>query len=374
MSFEKLTEYLDSMPDLGIPGCDLRVWRAHQPVYAHWTGEADAGKPMTGKETYWFYSTTKVITMTASMQLIEQGRLALTDPVSKYLPSYGQITVRDGNRVRPAKNVMTIEHLMSMRGGLNYDCDSPAIRACVGRYGSAATTVQLAEALALQPLDFEPGTHYQYSLCHDVMAAIVEVVSGERFSEYVQRHIFDPLGIRDLTFHPTQDQIRRLAARYHWDRPRHPVAEDHFSLEYRLSDAHESGGAGLMGDVDSYMLLADALANGGVGKSGAQILKPETIEIMRMDRQSDVTRRDMPERFAVDGYSYGLGVRVHLFETRNRSPIGEFGWDSAAGAWVMMDPEHRLSAFFASHVLNGELIYSEYHPRIRDLIYESMGI
>ena len=120
MNFSKLTDYLNDLPQEGVPGCEMIVWRDHKEIYRHTAGEAKGG------ETYWLYSATKVLTMTVTMQLIEQGKLRLSDPVAKYLPAYARLTVQDGDTIRPAKIVLTLEHLMAMQGGLDYDITAPA--------------------------------------------------------------------------------------------------------------------------------------------------------------------------------------------------------------------------------------------------------
>lgn len=371
MNFDALTRYLDTLPERGVPGCDLTVWLEHRPIYRHVSGESRPGRPMRGDETYWLYSATKVFTMTAAMQLIERGKMALSDPVSRYLPAYGSLTVDDGGVLRPARTVMTLEHLMSMQGGLDYDLDAPAIRACLKRYGQP-TTRQMVDAFAEKPLLFDPGTRFRYSLCHDVMAAVIEVVSGRSFGAYVRENLFEPLGIQNLTFAPTSEQSRRLAAAYRWDEEERPLSTGSQENPYVLSARYESGGAGLMGDVDSYILLSDALANDGVGRTGARILTRASIDEMRRDRLKGASRTDFDTLCRKVGYSYALGVRTLVDASSSRSPLGEFGWDGAAGAWTMIDPDRHLSAFYAQHVLNCGRAYDEFHPAIRDLIYEGL--
>ena len=373
MNFDSLSRYLDALPSKGVPGCAMIVYRDHEPIYRHMAGEGRPGRPIRGDETYWLYSATKVFTMTAAMQLIERGAMQLTDPVSKYLPAYGELTVRDGDGVRPARTVMTLEHLMSMQGGLDYDLESPAIRACLEKYGERATTRQIVDSFARQPLNFDPGTRFRYSLCHDVMAAVIEVASGKGFAEFIRENIFEPLGMKDMTFHPTPEQIGRLAGRYQWDAQEqlHPI--EYLNNPYVLSPRYESGGAGLLGNLDSYVLLPDALANGGVGRTGARILSPRFIEEFRRDRQKGACRADF-DLCGKLGYSYALGVRTLVDASASRSPIGEFGWDGAAGAWTMIDPEHHLSAFYVQHVLSCDRAFREFHPAIRDLIYDCLDL
>ena len=372
VNFDALTRYLDRTAERGIPGCDLVVTLGHEVIYRHMSGERGPGKPMRGDEVYVLYSATKLFTMVAGMQLIERGAVRLDDPVSKYLPEYADLTVLDGGEVRPARTVMTVEHLMTMQGGLDYDTDSEPIRACLAKYGQAATTRQLAAAFVQKPLLFDPGTHFRYSLCHDVMAAVIEVASGLRFGEYLRRNVTEPLGMRCMGFSLSEAQLSRMASRYHWDAQERPVEEARTGNFCRISEAHESGGGGLMGDVDSYILLPEALANDGVGRSGAHILTRASIDAMRKNRLTGDSRRDYDVLCEKRGYGYGLGVRTLTDPATSRSPVGEFGWDSAAGAWSMIDVDRRLAAFYAQHVLNCKRAYDEFHPAIRDLIYEGL--
>ena len=191
MNFQKLTEYLDQLHEVGIPGCDMAVYQDHKLLYRHCAGHRDHEKkqPMQGNETYCLYSCTKVFTTCAVMQLVEKGLIGLDDPVSNYLPEYDEVQVKDENGAHPARNVMLIRHLMSMQAGLDYDLHAPAIDALVEETKGEATTRQIAAAIAKKPLQFEPGSMYQYSLAHDVLAAIVEVVSGKKFSEYLHRTV-----------------------------------------------------------------------------------------------------------------------------------------------------------------------------------------
>lgn len=371
MNFDSLTRYLDSLPSKGIPGCDMIVCLNHEPIYRHMTGEGRPGQPMQGNETYWLYSATKVFTMAAGMQLIEKGLLKLDDPVSKYLPEFAELTVLDGKETRPARTVMTVEHLMSMQGGLDYELNTPAIRAAHKQYGEKVTTRQLVSALARQPIHFDPGTHLRYSLCHDVMAAVIEIACGKSFGEYVNENIVEPLGMKTMTFHPTDADFSRIAACYQWDKRERPEPRTPLRNIYALAPLYESGGAGLLGDLESYILLTDALANDGVGRSGARILTRESIDEMRRDRLNPDSKKDFDEMGKV-GYSYGLGVRTLVDNSLSRSPIGEFGWDGAAGAWTMVDVDRHLAAFYVQHVHNCGRAFSEVHPTIRNLIYEGL--
>ena len=375
MNFSKLTAYLDTLSSVGVPGCDLAVWRGHEPIYRHAAGFSDeaGARPVRGDETYNLYSCTKVFTTCAAMQLIERGVVSLDDAVSDYLPAYAKLTVKDGDGVRPAKRVMTVRHLMSMQSGLDCEMETAAINGAIEALGSAATTRQLVEAKAKDPLQFEPGTDFLYSLSHDVLAAVIEAASGKRFSEYLRENIFEPLGLKTVGFRVKTGDEGRMAAQYEFnDAEKRPVLMSRDSNNYRLTPNYESGGAGLISDVADYIAFADALACGGIGQNGARILSPEMIQLWSANQLGPNGRRTF-DAWRRLGYSYGLGVRTRVnTDIGGRGQIGEFGWDGAAGAWAMIDPVNHLSAFFAMHVRNFGYCYDVIHPNLRNLIYEAV--
>lgn len=375
MNFDQLTAYLDSFDELGVPGSDTVVWQDHKPVYRHFRGCSDyEGKvPVNGQETWFMYSATKMFTCTAALQLIEQGKLSLETPVCEILPAYTMLTVAEGDHTRAAKRPVTIRHLMTMTAGMDYDLDAKAIQNALALYGQEATTRQLVDAMAHKPLCFDPGEDFKYSLCHDVLAAVIEEVSGERFSEYLEKHVMGPLGIRHMTFRMDDYTREHLSALYSRESGETlPVPQ---KCRYMLSDRYESGGAGLVGDCDSYIRLLDALSCGGVGQTGYRLLQPETVELYRTNQLSGKAF-DSYFGWRKLGYSYGLGVRTMVTPSllEARSPIGEFGWDGAAGAYCLCDPEHKLSIFHAQHVLSYSVCYRVHHPKIRDLVYEAMEL
>ena len=373
MNIPKLSAYLDSLSLVGVPGCDLAVYRGHDCLYRHAAGhrDADGAEPMRGDETYNLYSCTKVFTTCAAMQLIERGLLSLDDRVSDYLPAYADLTVKDAGGVRPAKRAMTIRHLMSMQSGLDYDGDTPSIREALAETDGQANTRRLIDAKAKDPLSFDPGANFLYSLSHDVLAAVIEVVSGLRFSDYLHRNIFEPLGLKSIGFLPKGDG--RMAAQFEYsDAEKRPVALPADENHYRFSPNYESGGAGLIADVADCIAFADAIACGGIGANGARILSPEMIQLWSANQLGPVSRRSFDEWRRL-GYSYGLGVRTRVSTALGgRGQVGEFGWDGAAGAWMMIDPVNHLSAFYAMHVRNFGYCYDVIHPNLRNLIYEAV--
>ena len=373
MSFIDLQAFLEKMPDRGIPACELSVLHRGEQVYRASVGFADPEKtrPASPDDLYWIFSASKVITCIAAMRLVEQGKMSLDDPVSRYLPSFSSLQVRraDGTLV-PATKQMTLLHLFTMTGGMVYEIGADPIRNATDR-----STVGIVSAMAQIPLAFEPGEHYRYSLCHDVLGAVVEVVSGMPFSKYLQENIFDPLEMKDIGFRPTEAQWARFSAAYQQNGTcEPPTLRDKLNC-YALSDSFESGGAGLFSSVDDYAKLMTALSLGGTAKNGYRVLKPETVAMLGENRLSVTAQNDFVTT-RLYGYGWGLCGRAHVNPTVSLSPtgVGEFGWDGAAGALALADPKNEVALFFCTHVRSCMYLYHKIHWRIIDMVYDTLGL
>ena len=192
---EKLTTYLDSLIEKGIPSVDCIVFHDHKQIYRHMNGtvDIDRKKKVKADQLYLMFSMTKVQTMTAMMQLVEQGKLSLEDEVGKYLPVYRNLRVKDEEGLRDLTEPMRIWHLASMQSGLDYDLTRPGIVRVLEEKGQNANTRELVDSFVESPLEFVPGTHFHYSLSHDVIAAVIEAVSGMRFGEYLKKYLYGML-------------------------------------------------------------------------------------------------------------------------------------------------------------------------------------
>lgn len=372
MDFTRLEHFIDSLETLDVPACDIAVFKGHKEVFRHSSGFSDAActKPVTKNDIHWLYSMSKVITCTAAMRLVERGKLSLDDEVAKYLPEFANVTVKDGDTVRPAKTKMLVWHLFSMRSGMDYDLWSPSLKAA--RENKNATTRELVRAMANDPLLFDPGADYKYSLSHDVLAAIIEVVSGKTFYQYLCDELFTPLGMKNIGFHPTAEQLKHFTQQYCYDDSSLRSFKIDNNCAYMLSDVYESGGAGLFATLDEYAKVADALANFGTAANGYQVLKPETINLMRQNRQDTLCDSNWDKH----GYGYGLGVRTLMNKdaARSNGPVGEFGWDGAAASYCLIDPDNSLCIVFTTQILGCRLLYGIAHPEIRNLTYRALGI
>ena len=389
MDFTKLTDYLHTLEArYGVPGLDIKITKGYDTVYRCMLGCSDYGKsrPVSADDLYNIFSCTKVTTMVGVMQLVEQGKLGLMDPLEKYLPEFASMRYAadfpigkfpiawptEQSELRQAKNKIYIHDLMSMTAGLSYDVAAKPIRELVEATGGQANTRQIVGAMAKMPLLCEPGTRYSYALGHDVLAAVIEVITGKTFGQYMKESVFEPLGITQMFYQVPESQQGRLSAQYAKDWNTGEIKPS-LDMSYRITEHYESGGAGLAATVDDYSKVLEALANGGVGANGSRILKSQSIDTMRRNWLTEQELADFSKTGKV-GYGYGLGVRTLIDGTKSRSPVGEFGWDGAAGAYALIDPENRISIFYAHEILGMLEAYSEIHPTIRDLTYEALGL
>ena len=380
--FRKLTAYMDSLKDdYHIPGCDVVVWKDHRTVYRHPAGERHPGVSMNGTEFYNFYSASKISTMIASLKLIEEGKLSLADPLCKYLPAYTDMKYKGADgQIRPISRPITIEQCMTMTTGMDYEIMPPAVQRVVAKHGDAATTKQIVDAYAEKPLQFDPGTNFFYSLSHDVMGAVIEVVSGMKLGAYLQENVYDPLGITDITFYPTKAQEESMHRYVALEEKKAPqLKQDTFYIRESgiiPSASYESGGGGLVGTVESYGKIMDMLAGGGIGADGKRILKKETVEMCKVNHlNSNQILYGMRAQWPLKNTAYGWGLcgRVMIEPSMSRSPVGEFGWCGAAGCYGLADTQNCLAIFFGMNVLEyTNIIESQVHPAIRDMVYEAL--
>ncbi len=370
------------LPLLGVPGTDIVIYKDHEEIFRYQSGydSITDRTPVRPDALYYMYSCTKVATCVAATQLIERGEILATDPVYAYFPEYADIKVKridpDGSvEIRPAENVLKIEHLLTMTGGLDYDLQRPGIKRVVESTGGRAPTLDIVRALAEDPFEFEPGTKYQYSLCLDVIGGLVELVSGMTLGEYFEKNIFAPLGMDETSFVLDEKRLMRLATQYQINsvtgqREELPKTYNPFVF----GTEYQSGGAGLISSVKDQILFADALANDGVGKNGNRILSKAGVDLMSANHLPKEILTDFlkGEIKQAVGYGYGYGVRTNLDPAMggNLSPKGEFGWDGARGSYFSCDPKNRVAFFYAEH-MGG--LHPIILPRLRNVVYSCLG-
>ena len=369
MNFDLLREYLDHQK--GTPYSETYVMQDHKVIMHHITGydDPEAGVRCKPNGFYHIYSCTKVLTCTAALHLWERGAYLMSDPVSDYLPEFADVLVRDPatGELRPPKRPMQILDLFGMTSGLRYMSTWPALEELKKQTNGAAPTVAAMRALASEPLSFDPGSKFQYSLSHDVLAAVIEVISGRSFGEYIKNEILLPLGMTETGFSVPTGCESRIVQPYKVDPETGAFSKAPFVCHYQLGTEYESGGAGIITTPGDYRLLADALACHGTGATGARILSPATVDMMRTPLHS----HPIFDYLTNNGYRYGFGVRTMAEPSLGNSPIGEFGWDGACGCLILSDPKNRLSMFHARYVSSPR---NDYHsPRLRNVLYACMN-
>jgi len=378
MNIKPLQSLLDDITQWRIPGCDCAVFHKNQTVFRYSAGYADVKTktPISSENLFNLYSASKVITCTAALQLFEQGKFLLNDPLSDYLPEFKELWIRTKiengtTRLVKAKNSIRIRDLFTMSAGLTYDLNTKSIEEVKHQTQNRCPTREIMKAIAKEPILFEPGTQWNYSLCHDVLGGLIEVVSGKRFGDYLAENLFTPLGMKDTGFCLTEENLPRMATQYRFEEEKNVAVEIPITNTYKLGSEYESGGAGLISSVDDYIKFANAMCHGGKAPNGERILSAKTIDLMRMNFLDERSMNNF-NWVQMSGYGYGLGVRTLIDPVKggSLSPIGEFGWGGAAGAYVLIDPENELALFYAQHLLNNQEPFV--HPRIRNTMYASL--
>ena len=375
MNFQPLKDFLDYyLPGIGVPGSDTVIYKDRQPIFRYQSGFDSLAMrtPVRPDALYSMYSVSKVSTCIAATQLIERGHILTSDPISYYFPEYADITVKktapNGSvTVERARNTMTVRHLLTMTAGLDYNLNSPSIKRVYEATAGRCPTLDIVRALASEPLSFEPGERYQYSLCLDVIGGLVELVSGMSFGKYMQENVFGPLGMKDTHFGFYESERARMATKYDYNaQTRSAVEVDKAINPYNFGTEYESGGAGLVSSVDDQILLADALAHDGLGKNGARILSDAGVKLMRSNHLNEEQRKQIGFNH-LTGYSYGYGVRVNVApeEGGNLAPTDEFGWDGAKLSYLSAIPSQRVALFHAEH-MGG--LHPVVIPRLRNVI------
>lgn len=367
---DALTEYIEKkvMNEKKVPSFGIEIKRHGESLYSGYFGysDYDGTKALSKDDLFYMYSMTKPITVSAVMRLVEEGRLSLSDRVDEFLPEFKDVfLLKDGKKVFPDRPV-TVKHLFTMTAGLTYDLNTDAIRDLKSRTNNTASTREVVKEFVKTPLISQPGKKFNYSLCHDVLAVVAEQVTGIRFSEYLYRTVFEPLGMKNSFLH-TDDGIRkRLVAQYICEGDKYK--EYRSDNEFYITDNYDSGGAGLVSNASDYSVFADAMANGGTGKNGYRLLKPETVAALH---NAEVGRFEVDGGFTFlndDSYAYGLGVRTRTKPSEN-VPVGEFGWDGAAGSYVCMDTMTGLSMVFTMHTRQWPDTLKVVHEELRELAY-----
>jgi CubicO group peptidase (beta-lactamase class C family) len=322
---------------------------------AHGLMDLDSKKPMSQSGLFWIASMTKPITGTAILMLMEEGKLRLNDPISKFIPEFRGMKVAvmqerpagpagRGGAVAgepqfytiPASREITIQDLLTHTSGLVSGGAASAAELAKTARKPGENLAAYIPRLGTTPLDFQPGSRWSYSpgAGFETLGRIVEIVSGQTFDQFLRQRIFEPLGMKDITFHPADDKLPRIATMYH----RAADSLTKVDTSVRLNNtAYFSGAGGLMADAEDYLQFAQMLANGGQ-LNGKRLLSPRTVELM----SSVIAPDTLPGR--PKGRSFGLSVQVtnDPIAAGARISAGSYGWDGAFGTHFWVDPKEKL--------------------------------
>lgn len=389
---EHLTRHLHAYVDDGrLPGTYCMVAREGKVAYLDTYGMADMEnqKPVELDTVYRFFSMSKPVTSIGLMQLYEQGRVKLSDPVEKYIPAFADMRVVTGGSsqnpvTRPAATQMNLHHLLTHMSGLTYGFQYASVadalyRAAGFEFGQRlGNTEETIDALASLPLMCDPGAEWNYSMSTDVVGRVIEVVSGQKLGEYLHDHVLAPLGMVDTGFHCPEKSHDRLASNY-FPNPKTGLAtlmDPADKSPFGRPAQFEGGGGGLVSTMADYHRFCLMLMNGGT-LDGQRIIGRKTLDFMTQNHLpggGDLASSGTPlfSETPYDGVGFGLGFSVQLdpAQTQSIGSVGEFAWGGAASTAFWCDRAEDLHVIFLT-----QLTPSSYHPirvELKQLIYGAL--
>ncbi|SHL16231.1 CubicO group peptidase, beta-lactamase class C family [Bradyrhizobium lablabi] len=384
LSVDKLSaidDFIDGEIAAGrIPGAIVLVQRHGQPVYFKWFGMRDVEKatPMTADAIFPIHSVTKTITSVAAMMLIERGKIALTDPVSKYIPSFAGMKVgverKDdaGNTVLdlvPLRRPITIEDLLLHTSGITYGFYGEGLvkKAYDGIYLGDFDNAEFAERIAKLPLAEQPRTLWDYGHSIDILGRIIEVVSGQSLYQFEKANLLDTLGMKTTKFFLTDPAER---ARY-----AQPLAKDRHVERNSLDVTRwESGGGGMVSTISDFARYGQMLLNGGT-LDGKTYLRSATFAAMMTDHigpGSGVARNYFYYPGDGFGFGYGFGIRTDPGNAVPPPPgsLGEIKWDGATGCYLVVDRAQDMFFVVMQNSPSGRL---HVQVTLKKIIYDAFG-
>jgi CubicO group peptidase (beta-lactamase class C family) len=389
------THYIDTGK---LPGIQMLVQRRGELVFSTVLGLADREqkRPLAEDAIFRLYSMSKPITSVALMMLVERGLVTLDDPVRKFIPEWrdqgvfemGGASILEQGAIgqfvtRPPPRPMQVVDLLRHTSGLTYGfqqrsmVDAAYRRLNTDTVDRPGTTQEMVRDLAAVPLDFAPGTAWNYSISTDVLGHLVWKISGQPLDEFFQEQLFAPLGMTDTGFYVPQEKLSRFAPCYALD-PKAGVVvyETAEKSPFSKKRSYLAGGGGLVGTAADYLRFCQMLANGG-SLDGVQILSPKTVELMTRNHLpggKDIpasTNGSYTEAAMYAGVGFGLGFSVVLPTHEPLMPrsVGSFAWGGAAGTFFWVDPAEELVCVFMA-----QLVPSNAHPihaQMRELVYSA---
>jgi CubicO group peptidase (beta-lactamase class C family) len=353
--------------------CTLSLIARHGEI-AHLgvQGLADVERGIPAREDTIFriYSMSKPITSVALMMLVEEGKIALDDPVARYIPEWRNLGVfvagthKMGFQTRPCTRPMQVIDLLRHTAGLTYgfqlrtNVDEAYRREKIGEIEKAGTLEGMIQALAKMPLEFSPGDAWNYSVATDVLGWLVQVVSGQNFEDFLSDRIFKPLGMVDTGFHVRDGQAHRFAACYQPQRDGTITLQDDPTTSSFLKPANFiSGGGGLVSTAQDYLQFCRMLANGGT-LGGQRIISRKTLALMTANHlpggvDLPAMSRSLFSEAAYDGVGFGLGFATSTASHKTLMPgsNGDYFWGGAASTFFWVDPEEDLIGIFMTQLI-----------------------
>lgn len=386
MNFQPMKDFLNHLTDWRIPGNVMEIYKDGNKVFSYSSGYSniETGEKMTPDKYFYIYSCSKITTTLMALQLLEKGLYKLDDPLYDFIPEFKDMYVKRGEELIKSPVPITIRNLFTMTAGFNYNFNTHAFKEAEEITGGRFDTLPTIKCLAKEPLEFVPGERWLYSLCHDVLGAFIEAVSGEKLADYARTNVFAPVEM-DAEYFMTDRYRANMAQQYKFvdDSGETDIVKlqqsdiskegGYISVEgiknsHMIGENYHSGGAGIVTSVPEYAKLMAALANGGIAANGERIIERETLDLWRTN-QLNPTQLTYFNWSQLKGYGYGLGVRT-MMDSSLKTPVGEIGWGGAAGANALIDIDNNISFFYAHHMLNNQEAYVQ--PRLRDILYECL--
>ncbi len=377
-----------------IAGYQILVGRHGRVAHRSTVGSMDleSGEALHDQAIWRWYSMTKPVTAVALLSLMEQAKVKLADPIHRFLPEWrgAKVSVGKGDgtfELVEADRPISVKHaLMHMTGigpgpaGARLNLDALASGEASARtLDSNATLTDLSKLLADEPLRFHPGTQWFYSWSSDICARLVEAIADEPFGDYLQRTIFDPLGMNDAGFSVSEAAAARVVSLYARGGDKVVrLIDDRAKQRLTREPALQSGGGGLVGSLDDYARFAQMLTNDGE-LDGARILGRPTVELMRTNhlpgggQLRDVAMPGGYGEVGFDGNGFGLQVAVGLGprETSGVGPAGDYMWGGAASTAFWVDPTEGLYAIFMTQLLPSGTF--DFRGQLRSLVYAAIA-
>lgn len=381
----KVSDYIRNEIATGkIPGAILLLQQHGKPVYYENFGVRDIATEisMSADTIFRLYSMSKPITSVMAMMLVEEGKLGLDDPVSKYIPAFAEMKVgietkaEDGKvalALEPLARPITIKDLLRHTAGLPYGSyGDGAVRELYAKanlFNGDLSNADFVAKIATLPLAEQPGTAWDYGFSTDVLGRVVEVIAGKTLLQFERERLLDPLGMSETAFFVADPaKFPRIAEPMPGDRNINPTTE---VRDVRRPEVWESGGAGMVGTVADYARFAQMLLNGGT-YDGRRFLKPETVALMASDHIGPETKIARDQNYYPGGNSgFGLGFAVRTSVPPGTSwPLGEYRWDGVGGTFFFIDPEDDLLGIFMVQTPSQR---GRIQLALKTLIYQAMG-